>query len=64
LLLASIAAAGAAAAAAWRFWPEQGLTHPCRPALATRLARHEFVLEAWASSTTWPQTTRSYYWAV
>ncbi len=46
-LLASLAAAGAVAAAAWRFWPEHGFANPCRSALPARLARHEVVLEAW-----------------
>jgi len=40
--------AAAAAAAAWRFWPEQGFWNPCRAALPPHLANHELVAAAWA----------------
>jgi predicted TIM-barrel fold metal-dependent hydrolase len=40
-------AAGAGAAAAWRYWPEQGLLNPCRSALPRALAEHELVRAAW-----------------
>ena len=40
-------AAGAAALAAWRFWPEQGLWNPCLAHLPRRLADHELVKAAW-----------------
>ena len=48
LLLAPIAAAGAAALTACRLSLEQGLTNPCRAALPPRLAEHEIVRAAWA----------------
>ena len=38
---------GAAALAAWRFWPEQGFLNPCRVSLPLQLARHELVAAAW-----------------
>jgi mannonate dehydratase len=40
-------AGGGAAAAAWRYWPEQGFWNPCRAALPARFARHELVQAAW-----------------
>src|SRR5438309_9838327 len=48
-LLLGFLGAGAAAfgAAAWRYWPEQGLWNPCRAALPPRLANHELVAAAW-----------------
>lgn len=39
---------GAAALAAWRLWPEQGIANPCLAALPPDLARHEIVAAAWA----------------
>jgi mannonate dehydratase len=47
LLYAGLAA-GIGGAAAWRLWPEQGFTNPCRAALPPRLADHELVQAAWA----------------
>ena len=40
-------AAGLAAAAAWRYWPEQGFWNPCHAELPPRLADHELVRQAW-----------------
>ncbi len=40
-------AAAAGGAAAWRFWPEQGLWNPCLAQLPRRLAEHELVRGAW-----------------
>ena len=37
----------AAAAAAWRYWPEQGFWNPCRAALPRRLANHKLLAAAW-----------------
>ncbi len=47
--LAGAGALGAAAlfGAAFRFWPEQGFTNPCRGALPRELAEHELVAAAW-----------------
>jgi mannonate dehydratase len=42
------AAAAAAGAAAWRYWPEQGFWNPCHAELPRRLARHELVQAAWS----------------
>lgn len=36
-----------AAAAAWRYWPEQGLFNPCRASLPREIAEHELVRTAW-----------------
>ena len=47
LLFGGSALAGAAAFAAWRAWPEQGLWNPCRAGLPPALARHELVTAAW-----------------
>lgn len=48
LLLGSVAAiTGLGAAAAWRYWPDQGLVNPCRAVLPPRLAGHELVRAAW-----------------
>ena len=38
LLLGGIGAAGIAAAAAWRYWPEQGFWNPCHAELPRHLA--------------------------
>lgn len=38
---------GAAAIAAWRLWPEQGLWNPCLAQLPRRLAAHPLVKAAW-----------------
>ena len=54
-LLGGAALAGAAALAAWRFWPgtgafywpEQGFRNPCLAGLPRHLARHELVKAAW-----------------
>jgi uncharacterized protein len=47
-LLASLAAVSAAgAAAAWRYWPDQGIVNACRATLPSRLAQHELVRLAW-----------------
>lgn len=35
------------AAAAWRYWPEQGFWNPCHARLPRRLATHELVRRAW-----------------
>ena len=41
-------AAGGAAAAAWRYWPDEGIFNPCLPGpLPERLARHDLVQAAW-----------------
>ncbi len=40
--------AGVAGFAAWRVWPEQGVSNPCLGPLPDDLARHPLVLEAWA----------------
>ena len=40
-------AAGAAGAAAWRYWPEEGFWNPCLAQLPRRLAEHELVRAAW-----------------
>ena len=37
----------AAAAAAWRYWPEHGFANPCRARLPDKLAHHEIVRAAW-----------------
>ncbi|MEK6591935.1 MAG: amidohydrolase [Pseudomonadota bacterium] len=48
LLLGSLAAiTGLGVAAAWRYWPDQGLVNPCHAALPQRLAQHELVRSAW-----------------
>ena len=48
LLAGGAAALGAGlAAAAWRYWPAEGLWNPCRAALPPRLAGHSLVAEAW-----------------
>ena len=48
LLAGSAAALGAGlAAAAWRYWPDEGFWNPCRAALPQRLAGHELVRAAW-----------------
>lgn len=47
LLAAGSGAALAAAALAWRYWPEHGIANPCRATLPDGLARHEAVLAAW-----------------
>ena len=41
-------AAGLGAAAAWRWWPEQGWMNPCLGRLPPHLANHELVQAAWA----------------
>ncbi len=41
------ASALAAAAAAWRYWPEHGFANPCRARLPDKLAHHEIVRAAW-----------------
>ena len=46
-LLGAGLAAGAGAAA-WRFWPDEGVLNPCRAALPPRLAGHEIVHAAWS----------------
>jgi mannonate dehydratase len=38
----------AAALAGWRFWPDEGLFHPCLGPLPAELAAHPLVSEAWA----------------
>ena len=45
-LYGGAAAAGAAALAAWRLWPEQGFWNPCLVGLPPSVARHELVLGA------------------
>ena len=40
-------AVGAGAAAAWRYWPEQGIWNPCLAQLPRHLATHELVTAAW-----------------
>jgi predicted TIM-barrel fold metal-dependent hydrolase len=49
LLFAAGAAgvAGLGGAAAWRYWPEQGMVNPCLAALPPHLATHELVRAAW-----------------
>jgi mannonate dehydratase len=47
-LAAALAGAGAAAFAGWRFWPDEGLFHPCLEPLPAGLAAHPLVREAWA----------------
>ncbi|HEX9179666.1 MAG TPA: hypothetical protein VF859_04670 [Burkholderiales bacterium] len=42
------ALAGTAAFAGWRFWPDEGLLHPCLGPLPPELAAHPLVREAWA----------------
>lgn len=37
-----------AVAAAWKYWPSQGFTNPCRADMPARLANHELVQAAWA----------------
>jgi len=37
-----------AGAAAWRYWPEDGLINPCKRTLPEALARHPLVEQAWA----------------
>jgi len=44
---AALLGLGAAAAAAWRYWPEQGLFNPCRATLPRGIAEHELVRTAW-----------------
>lgn len=39
--------ASAAATAAWKYWPSQGFTNPCRSTLPAPLANHELVRAAW-----------------
>ena len=46
-LIGGAAFAGAAALAAWRFWPEQGFWNPCLARLPAALADHELVRAAW-----------------
>ncbi len=46
-LIGGAALAGAAALAAWRFWPEQGFWNPCLARLPAKLADHELVRGAW-----------------
>lgn len=46
-LVVAGAAGGLAAAAGWRYWPEQGFTNPCRAALPPHLANHDLVQAAW-----------------
>ena len=46
-LYGAAAVAGAAALAAWRWWPEQGFWNPCLARLPRRLAEHELVRSAW-----------------
>lgn len=47
-LLAGLGAAAAlGTAAAWRLWPEQGVTNPCLATLPRALAEHELVRAAW-----------------
>ncbi len=48
LITAATAGLGLAGAAAWRFWPEQGLLNPCLAVLPRILAEHELVRTAWA----------------
>jgi predicted TIM-barrel fold metal-dependent hydrolase len=42
------AVAGAAGAAAWHYWPEQGFWNPCLAALPRALAGHPLLRAAWA----------------
>jgi mannonate dehydratase len=47
-LFAAAGLVGLGAAAAWRYWPEQGLVNPCLATLPRELAGHELVQAAWA----------------
>lgn len=47
-LAAALAGTGAAAFAGWRFWPDEGLFHPCLGPLPPDLAAHPLLREAWA----------------
>lgn len=47
LITAGLAGLGLAGAAAWRYWPEQGLMNPCLATLPRELAGHPLVQDAW-----------------
>lgn len=47
LLGAGALALGGVGFTAWRLWPEQGLTNPCRAVLPHALAHHEVIAAAW-----------------
>ena len=47
LIAAGTAGLGLAGLAAWRYWPEQGISNPCLAALPRELASHELVRSAW-----------------
>jgi mannonate dehydratase len=47
LIATGLAGLGLAGAAAWRYWPEQGLMNPCLAALPRELAGHPLVQDAW-----------------